>query len=99
STHLGKISRLERWRSIHPKNNRLGFARIAPSVRRVALKVEAVTGMQQVPLPFQSDVQHAAQHVNKFLALVRISIAATCSGSDGKQMRLHHGAAPSKQVH
>src|SRR6516225_9449120 len=76
------LAKLEGWRGVHPQNNRVRLARIAPRVGRAALKVEAVARTKLVPLSFERDVQHAMQHVKELLAIVRIRIAAARSRSD-----------------
>src|SRR5512146_2784277 len=61
---------LERRRRIHPQHPGFGLAGIGPGVRRCAFKIETVAGFEQILLAVERDLELAAQHIKKFLALV-----------------------------
>src|SRR5215471_12699089 len=50
-------------------------------------------------LSVESDLEIPTQYVDKFFALVRVRIPAASFRRDAKKMRLHHGVAPSQQLH
>src|SRR5579872_5631744 len=87
--------RLKRRRRVDPQQARFASPRISPSVRRRAVEIQTITGLQHVMLlTAEPDLEFAAQHVQKFLAFVRIRLAASAVGLDAKQMRLHCRVAP-----
>src|SRR5579859_2066673 len=87
-------SRLKRRWSIDPQQPRLRTPGIAPAVRRRTFKVQAVAGLQMIVLTVaEPDFKRAAQHVQEFLAFVRVRFAAAPAGFHAKKMRLHGGVA------
>src|SRR5262252_8531286 len=91
---------LERRRSIYPQQPGFCLPRILPAVRCGTLKVEAVAGPEQVVLVLiQPDFEMAAQNVKKFLAFVRVRLAAVAARLDAEKMRFHGSVAPGEQFH
>src|ERR1700687_2984866 len=91
---------LERGRSIDPKQPRLRAAWIAPAMRRGALEIKAVAGVQAIVLPFaKPNFKRSAQDVQKFLAFMRVGFPAAATGFHAKKVRLHGGIAPGQQFH
>src|SRR5260221_14115754 len=91
---------LKRRRRVDPKQPGFGLAGTAPAVRSGALEIEAVAGLHAVVfVEVEPDFKFAAQDVKKFLAFVRVGLAAAAAGLDAEKMRLHDGVAPGEQFH
>src|SRR5208337_1084707 len=70
-----------------------------PAMRGGALKVQAVSGLEPVPLASYLDLQLATQNEQELFPFVGVGFAAACLGSNAKQMRLHYRIAPGQQFH
>src|SRR6267142_524837 len=69
-------------------------------MRRRTFEVETVARFQMVVLlAVQPDFKISAKDVQKFLALVRVRLAAAAAGFDAEEMRFHHRIAPGQQFH
>src|ERR1700730_8978443 len=94
------ISKLKRRRRVNPKQPRFRAAGIAPAMRRGAFEIEAIASLQAVVLAVaQPNFKSATENVEEFLAFVGIGFAATASGFNAEEMRLHRGIPPSEELH
>ena len=69
-------------------------------MRGGAFEIETVTGLELVVLVVADpDFKCAANHVEKFLAFVRVRFAAAAARLDAEEMGLHDFVAPGEQFH
>src|SRR5579864_8528270 len=69
-------------------------------MRRRALEIQAVAGLQKIMLAVaQPNFKSAAKDMQEFLAFVCVGFAAAAPGFHAKQMRLHRGVAPGEKLH
>src|SRR5579862_2909076 len=90
---------LKSGRRVDPQKPSFVLAWILPAMRRHAFEIEAVAGAEFETVSVERNFQVSAQDVNKFLALVRVGLAAARLRRNAKQVRLHDGIAPGEQFH
>src|ERR1019366_1022713 len=84
---------------VDPYQHSLFVRRIEPSVTQIALEPEAVALMQEVVLQFaEPEFQAALQHVDEFLAGMRVRPVAACLRGNPEEHGLEHLRAERKQL-